>query len=66
MTVFEARYAGVCLECGIPFPENTQIKYVPNTTGYRHAGECPDEEPPDLYPTCTTCWLVHPPGLCDR
>lgn len=62
---FVARYDGVCLECCERYAEGTVIEYVFNTTGFRHAGTCPEPvDTPDLYPVCIKCWLVHPPGPC--
>ena len=72
---FQARYSGVCPECGERWQPGDLIRYG-GTDGFhahpvwQHA-HCPDV--PDPLPaaragevTCTTCWLIHPEGACDR
>ena len=70
---WEARYPGACDVCREYYPEGTRIERVPDThtslkARYQHAGGCPDVtgDPPDIHPVCPRCWLVHPPGDCDR
>lgn len=61
-----ARYAGMCAECGEPWRVGDLIRFRPST-GWRHA-VCPDPLP-DIQPgetACSTCWLIHPEGACDR
>lgn len=80
----QARFSGVCPECGERWQPGDLIRYrdetAPTVTSTRWGGanlgawthaHCPDV--PDPLPaaragevTCTTCWLIHPEGACDR
>lgn len=60
---FEAMYnAGQCTECDGYIKAGQMLEV--SSTGYQHV-TCPTEDK-DLHPVCTTCFLVHPPGTCDR
>lgn len=76
MTI-QARYSGTCPECGGRWQpgdlirgSDRQFTGGPSPVAWVHA-VCPDD-PADattLRPgeqVCTTCWLVHPEGACDR
>lgn len=71
----EARYPGTCPECGGRFDKGDRITHdgrqsLSEPFGWRHV-TCPDD-PADATTlrtgeqVCTTCWLVHPEGACDR
>lgn len=64
-----ARFSGTCPDCGGRWQPGSLIRSE-TTEGpavWQHA-TCPDDTG-DLTPThavCTTCWLDHPDGACDR
>lgn len=55
---FAARHPGTCGACDGPIKVNQQVRYTFDVLVHV---TCPVD-----YPTCETCWLVHPPGECDR
>lgn len=59
-----ARFGGICPECREPFTPGTDITRDIPDSPWRHA-TCPDPLTPS-HPVCTTCWLDHPEGACDR
>ena len=69
MAGFPSRYAGICPDCGEWFPVGTQVEYREMHSKPVHF-DCdaePASEPTSLqHPVCQVCWLVHPPGACDR
>ena len=69
MTI-QARYSGVCPECGERWQPGDLIRSV--VVGPEHVERwvhdtCPDVPDPDAIrpgeTVCTTCWLVHPKGV---
>ena len=68
-TVTTARYEGRCMECHEPIHVGEPI--ITDDDGTVHA-ECHDSaqprrsSEPKENPVCTTCWLTHPVGACDR
>jgi len=67
---FEARYEGYCrARCGNPIEIGDMIRATED--GPKHE-ECVEEynpikAPKDLsHPQCMVCFLMHPPGSCDR
>ena len=73
MTI-QARYSGVCPDCGGKWRPGDLIRTVglsSESGQWRHA-HCPepaadpvlDKRPGEK--VCTTCWLIHPEGACDR
>lgn len=68
MTI-QARYSGLCPECGGRWEPGDAIDTAEpgNLSRWKHAA-CPDQ-PDDLavrHGICQTCWLDHPEGACDR
>jgi hypothetical protein len=62
---FEAKYPGQCQNCGSWFKAGVLIVSLPMATeGYAHQ-VCPDPLAAG-HPPCPDCFLVHPPGTCDR
>ena len=64
----KARYYGTCPECEERWKPDDLIHY--GETGWQHV-RCPDVPDPLSAAragevTCTTCWLIHPEGSCDR
>lgn len=68
-----ARYSGTCPECGGRWQPGDLIRcnHGSRVDGgvavWQHVS-CPDV-PSDFdhhAPVCTTCWLSHPEGACDR
>lgn len=63
---FPAAYPGRCGSCDERIHENDPINYS-REDGATHA-DCAEAVPverPEPKP-CTTCWLTHPEGACDR
>lgn len=61
---FTARFRSVCAECGEWIAIGAYI--VMTDAGAVHL-ECTDDDDPEPPgDACTTCWLVHPEGACDR
>lgn len=63
MTI-QARYSGMCPECGDAWKPGDLIR-ADEDRAWKHA-VCPDAVPASIHPVCTTCWLEHAPGECDR
>lgn len=68
-----ARYSGTCPECGGRWQPGDLIRAEEPPLGslpeWAHAVCPPDSDDLSLRPgeqVCTTCWLVHPQGACDR
>lgn len=65
---FAAQHAGTCPACGARFSERTRIMWRTDTDGdnpgWGHE-VCPDPLAVEHVP-CSRCFLVHPPGTCDR
>lgn len=59
-----ARFPGICPECQHPFVPGSEITRITEDEPWQHA-TCPDPLTPNN-PVCTTCWLDHPEGACDR
>lgn len=63
----DAAHPGVCPNCGERFPVDTPIRRrqvgLPDE-GWGH-DVCPDPLAAG-HPVCPDCFLVHPPGTCDR
>ena len=63
-----ARFSGVCPECGERWQPGDLIRaeqpHPGNLPEWQHA-VCPDPLVAE-HPVCTTCWLTHPEGACDR
>lgn len=72
MITVEAHYAGVCPECGERWKPGDLIcaGQTPGVAArWQHASCPPPTHALALKPgesVCTTCWLVHPEGECDR
>ncbi len=69
MTIM-ARYSGTCPECGERWQPGDLIRSDGSTEPdglpiWQHA-HCPDAPPERENPVCSTCWLTHPIGACDR
>lgn len=67
-----ARYSGECPECGGRWQPGDLIRgetgrYPNGSPRWKHA-VCPDAltDLTPRNPVCTTCWLDHPEGACDR
>lgn len=63
-----ARYSSICSECGGRWQPGDLIRSDGGVLRHAH---CPDDydQMVGLRPgetVCTTCWLVHPDGVCDR
>lgn len=61
-----ARFAGRCPECEGSWKPGDLIVRVDEN--WQHEA-CPDGPLVDLsapHEVCTTCWLTHPKGACDR
>ena len=61
-----ARFSGVCPECGERWQPGDLIRAEADGR-WKHA-TCPlavDDLTP-MHTICTTCWLDHPEGACDR
>ncbi|KQP81625.1 hypothetical protein [Aeromicrobium sp. Leaf291] len=67
MSATTARYGGTCGECGDRFEPGTPIVRESTAHDWQHAA-CPPPADPlaPNNPVCTTCWLDHPKGACDR
>lgn len=65
MTI-QARYSGECPECGGRWQPGDLIRSPEGKSLWQHA-VCPDDETlTAAHAVCTTCWLTHPEGACDR
>lgn len=66
MSTFPARYPGRCGACDERIYEGDQIRFDADSTVIH--GDCTEHEPKPVRenPVCTTCWLAHPVGACDR
>jgi len=72
-----AEHPGVCAACGERFDRGERIRWRTNvgytpepeveTPGWGHE-VCPEPKDPlgADHPPCPDCFLVHPPGACDR
>lgn len=60
MNTFEAKYPGICGECGHPIEVGDEVGYASDGT-LVHA-ECEDafEAPTKQETTCTGCWMIKP------
>jgi hypothetical protein len=64
-----ARYTGWCASCKERIEIDDSIKFVaPDDRRVVHddCGGTGIATPPIEHEVCTTCWLTHPPGACDR
>lgn len=59
-----ARFNGRCPDCGGWISAGDPIKM--GEDGAVHAPSCPPDPDAPIHPVCTTCWLTHPVGACDR
>jgi hypothetical protein len=63
---FPARYPGQCPACDERIHEGDQIRFTEGGTTVHDDCDAVDvKDRPEPAP-CTTCWLVHPEGACDR
>ena len=67
--MIRALYSGECVECGVRWEPGELIESVDDPQsgerlGWQHA-RCPKPARPAEV-ACTTCWLTHPVGACDR
>lgn len=62
---FEARFAGRCRACDERIHVGDTVRMT--NDGAVH-GDCTEAAPVERSEPepCTTCWLVHPEGACDR
>lgn len=63
-----ARYSGTCPDCGERWQPGDLIRadaHEPGTLPTWQHAVCPDPLATE-HPVCTTCWLTHPEGACDR
>lgn len=68
MSAFPARYPGRCGACDERIHEGDSIRFdAESATNFVH-DDCTEHEPvePKDHPVCSTCWLTHPQGACDR
>ena len=68
MTAFPARYNGRCGSCDERIREGDLIRFDMNSDSNFVHDDCAEAAPVERPepPVCTTCWLVHPVGVCDR
>jgi hypothetical protein len=69
MNSFPARFAGRCGACDERIHEGDPIRFAAEG-GYTIHDDCdaiPTTDPlAATHPVCSTCWLTHPEGTCDR
>lgn len=67
MRAFPARYPGRCETCDERIHEGDPIRMTddgPIHDDCEHRNAAPTARPEPK--PCTTCWLTHPEGACDR
>lgn len=60
----QARWAGKCASCGSGILAGEWIETTDD--GSIHVGCVEQGDVPLIGSVCSTCWLVHPEGGCDR
>lgn len=62
---FTARFAGRCRSCDERIYVGDTVRMTDDGAVHDDCTEAAPAERPEAEP-CTTCWLVHPEGACDR
>jgi hypothetical protein len=63
---FPARYPGRCVDCKERIHEGDPITMTDAGAVHEDCESIEGSVPPTENPVCTTCWLTHPQGSCDR